>query len=243
MPDHIARVAIVGGGIGGLTVANALHDFGFRITVYEQSAVLSKIGAGVGVPPNACKVMRHLGLLEALEEVGVADTYGSYRDARTGEEIRRRDNTQAREHYDAPFLRLHRWDMQQVRANGLARRAPEAVRLNHRLQHVEADSDQVRLIFADGTHETADLVVASDGIRSTVRTELFGADEPTFTGFVNWRGLVPVEHVEPNMRIDTTSFCRGLQVRNYLVRRGELMNVVASVRSDAWVGEDWRNSG
>jgi salicylate hydroxylase len=224
-------------------VANALHDLGFQITVYEQSAVLTEIGAGIGVPANACKVMRHLGLLKELEEVGVADTYGSYRDARTGEEVRRTDHTQARERYGAPFLRLHRWDMQQVLANGLARRAPGAVKLGRRLEHVEPASEQVRLIFADGTHETADLVIASDGIRSTVRTELFGADEPSFTGFANWRGLVPVGRVEPNMRIDTTSFRRGLLVRNYLVRGGELMNIVASVRSDTWVGEDWRIPG
>jgi salicylate hydroxylase len=243
MPGRPEHIAIIGAGIGGLSAAIGLCDAGFGVTVYEQSPIITEIGAGVGVPPNACKVMRQMGLLTELEEIGVADTYGSYRHARTGEELRSTDWTEVPKRFGAPQLRLHRWDMQQVLARGLARRPSGSIRLGHRLENIEPGPDRVRLIFAGGTAAVADVVVAADGIRSTVRNALFGTDAPSFTGFVAWRGLVPVEDVDPNMRIDTSSFDSGLMIRNYLVRRGTLMNVLAMVRSDVWQDEGWRLPG
>ncbi len=80
-------------------------------------------------------------------------------------------------------------------------------------------------------------MVAADGIRSTVRNALFGAGALSFTGFVAWRGLVPVEDIEPAMRVDGSSFDGGLMIRNYLVPRGTLMNIVATVRNDTWEDE------
>lgn len=243
MQRRAEQVAIIGAGIGGLTAAIALCDAGFPVTVYEQSSTLTEIGAGIGVPPNACKVMRELGLLEHLEAAGVADTYGSYRHARTGKEMRSTDFTKAREQYGAPQLRLHRWDMQQILAKGLSRRKLGKIELGRQLQGMEPRRDEVQLSFADGSAASPHIVIAADGIRSTARRALFGDDTPVFTGFVAWRGLVPVEAIEPEMRIDTSSFDGGLMIRNYLVRRYSLMNVNATVRNDKWEAEGWREHG
>ena len=243
MTQYSNQIAVIGAGIGGLTAAIALCDSGFQVTVYEQSSILTEIGAGIGVPPNACKVMRQLGLLDQLEEVGVADTYGSYRHARTGTEMRSTDFTKARELYGAPQLRLHRWDLQQILANGLSRRASGKIELGQRLEGVEARANGVNLTFANGGTVSAQVLIAADGIRSTVRQALFGDDVPMFTGFVAWRGLVPVEDIEPDMRVDTSSFDGGLMIRNYLVRRHSLMNINATVRNDTWEAESWRAHG
>lgn len=243
MTQHVDQIAVIGAGIGGLTAAIALCDSGFQVTIYEQSSTLTEIGAGIGVPPNACKVMRQLGLLDQLEAVGVADTYGSYRHARTGTEMRLTDFTKAREQYGAPQLRLHRWDLQQILADGLSRRASDNIKLGHRLEGVDARSNGVDLAFANGDTARAQIVIAADGIRSKVRQALFNGDAPAFTGFVAYRGLVPIEDIERDMRVDTSSFDGGLMIRNYLVRRHSLMNINATVRNDTWEAESWRAHG
>ena len=104
MSDRTEHIAVIGAGIGGLTAATVLIAKGFRVAVYEQAPGLTEIGAGIALSPNACKVMRELGLLGELEAVGVEDTYGSYRHARTGQELRRTDFTRAREQ-DVPHER------------------------------------------------------------------------------------------------------------------------------------------
>jgi salicylate hydroxylase len=71
--------------------------------------------------------------------------------------------------------------------------APGALRLGRRLEGLALGDRSVELSFADGRAVTADLVVGADGIRSTVRDLLFGPTAATFTGFVAWRGLVPVD--------------------------------------------------
>jgi salicylate hydroxylase len=115
------KVAIVGGGIGGLATALAMTQAGFSVTVYERSAQLVDQGAGITLAPNATRVLYHLGLGPTLEETAVTPPQTEYRHYRTGAVIMRMMTRDFRALYGAPYLRLHRWDLQHAMITRLLR--------------------------------------------------------------------------------------------------------------------------
>ena len=233
------RIAIVGGGIGGFTAAVALHQRGIEIEVFEQSAKIAEIGAGVALTPNAIKAYRALGLEADLAAIGFEAEYQVVRNWNDGNVISRvpRKGAYTRE-FGAPYLTMHRADLVAV----LRRSLPDHVfHLGARCLEVESDDTCARARFADGRQIEADIVVGADGIHSVVRRSLFGADAPRFTGIVCWRGLVALDAMPPgNSYSDGTMYLGPRShVIYYLVRGGELINFVAHVESDAWTGESW----
>mgnify|MGYP002628760948 CR=1 FL=1 len=233
------KIAIVGGGIGGLATALAMTQAGFSVTVYERSAQLVDLGAGITLAPNATRVLYHLGLGPALEETSVTPPKTEYRHYRTGAVIMRMPTKDFRELYGAPYMRLHRWDLQHAMITRLAQTAPGALRLGSSVDRLESRGEYVALRFADGHLETADLVVAADGIRSSIRETLFNPTPPEFTGFVAWRGLVDTADLPQHLRESAVAFGQGRHINRYLVRRGELLNFVAVAQRGQWEAEGW----
>ena len=233
------KVAIVGGGVGGLTAAIALRQRVLEVTVYEQTPQLTEIGAGLNLGPNAMKAFRALGLEQAIAAVGHESDYQVVRDWRSGRVISRvpRRGYLSRR-YGATHYTVHRADLQQVLSGAL----PEgSLRLGARCVGVETDDSSACAQFADGSSVEADVVVGADGIHSVVRESLFGAEAPHFTGLSCWRGLVPLDSLpEGLIGPDGTTWLgpRG-HVVHYLVRRGELVNFVAHYETDAWTEESW----
>jgi 2-polyprenyl-6-methoxyphenol hydroxylase-like FAD-dependent oxidoreductase len=233
------RVAIVGGGIGGLTAAVALHRRGIEVEVFEQSAKISEIGAGVALTPNAIKAYRALGLEAAVAAIGFESDYQLVRNWNNGSVISRvpRKGIYTRE-FGAPYLTMHRADLIDV----LYRSLPERIfRLGARCVEVETGDTSARARFADGGEIEADIVVGADGIHSAVRESLFGPQAPRFTGCACWRGLVPLEALPPGMISSDGTMYMGPRshIIYYLVRRGELINFVAHIETDAFTGESW----
>src|SRR5688572_15336313 len=106
------KIAIVGGGIGGLTAALALRQAGLEAHVYEQASVLREVGAGLTMGPNAIKILHHLGIAEALRAVGVVPHSRDLRDWQSGDMLARiplADAALAR--WGAPFYSVHRADL------------------------------------------------------------------------------------------------------------------------------------
>ena len=128
------KIAIVGGGIGGLTTALAMKQIGLDVTVYERSRQLTDLGAGLTLAPNATRVLYHLGLGPGMEQTAVTPPKTEYRHYRTGEVIFRMMTKDFREIYGAPYLRLHRWDLQQAMLTRLAQVAPEALVLDANIE-------------------------------------------------------------------------------------------------------------
>ncbi len=233
------NIAIVGGGIGGLTTALAMIQAGFKVTVHERSAQLVDLGAGITLAPNATRVLYHLGLGSELEATSVTPPMTEYRHYRTGEVIMRMMTKDFRAIYGAPYMRLHRWDLQHAMITRLAQLAPGALRLGSRVERVTPHDGRAELVFEDGGVETADVVVAADGIRSTIRESLFSPAPPVFTGFVAWRGLVDTAELPPHLRESAVAFGQGRHINRYLVRRGELLNFVAVAQREQWEAEGW----
>ena len=233
------RVAIIGGGIAGLAAALALHRRGVEVTVYEQAGALSEIGAGVQMTPNAMNALRLLGLEESAMAVAFEPESQILRSWRSGRVIYRTPIRGVfRERFGAPLCSFHRADLLSVLAAPLRDRA---IRLDARCVAIEPAEASAAAYFADGRTIEADIVVGADGIHSLVRTSLFGADSPRFTGCMCWRGLVPAERIPPGLIEPSSLNWMGPHghVVHYYVRRGEMVNFVAIHDTDQWTEESW----
>lgn len=233
------RVAIIGGGIGGLAAALALDRRGIEVTVYEQTAQLSAIGAGLNLSPNALKAFRVLGIEAAAVAAGCQSDYQLIRSWRSGRVIACQPRTGPMlERYGAPYLTIHRADLLAI----LARALPEGrIAFGRSCVAVETAGPTAIAHFADGSAVEADLVVGADGIHSVVRTSLFGPDAPRFTGCICWRGLVPTEAAPRALRAAELTAWWGPHghVVHYPVRGGALVNFVAHWDSESWTEESW----
>jgi salicylate hydroxylase len=238
------RVAVVGGGIGGLSAALCLLRAGIGdVMVYERSGALHEIGAGVQLSPNGSRVLHGLGLADALDGVAVRP--------RTGDMRRWQDwallstsplGDVVEAEYRFPYYHVHRADLHRVLA---ARVPPRCLALGRRLVGFDAAGEGVVLRFADGASAAADVVVGADGIHSAVRQELLGAESPRFSGNSAWRGMVPAERVaDLGLPVASTVVMGpGRHFVYYFVSAGRHVNWVGVAPSETWTRESWTTAG
>jgi len=243
MPE---KIAIVGGGIGGLAAALALIRRGIDVDVYEQAHELRELGAGVQISANGTRVLHALGLKEALEKVQVLPAGKAIRLWNTGQSWKLFDlGMESVERYGSPYITIHRGDLHGVIAQALLREKPDAIHLGRRCVGLSQTPDRVELFFDAAPPVTATLVVGADGVHSVVREDLFGAVEPQFTGIIAWRGIVPIERVPPTIawNIGTNWIGPGGHAVHYPLRAGKLLNVVGLRERSDWTVEGWNVRG
>src|SRR4029077_19235033 len=166
------RVAVVGGGTGGLTAALSLRQAGFEVDVYEQAPELTQIGGGINMGPNAARILRRLGLAGGLDREGVRPLFTHQRRWEDGRTLQRAPlNPLCEELYGAPHITIHRADLLAIIAAGFP---AERVPLGHRLASLENRGDGTEAWFENGARIATDILVGADGINSTVRAALFG---------------------------------------------------------------------
>ncbi|MEO8445634.1 MAG: FAD-dependent monooxygenase [Gammaproteobacteria bacterium] len=236
------RVLIAGAGIGGLTLALALQRAGIRVSVCEQAAALGEVGAGLTLASNATLILRHLGLGPVLDDLGVVPEHGAVKHFRTGRVLVDipRGNTQV-ERFGAPYCQIHRSDLHQALVEAVRSGDRGCLHLGHTLEDFGQDSNGVTALFTNGETARGDVLVGCDGIRSTVRARLFGTEDPRFTGYVAWRGLVPMERLNAALVVPDSAVWIGPGhfLTRYKIRRGELLNYIAIARTSSWVEESW----
>jgi salicylate hydroxylase len=240
------RVAVIGGGIGGLTAALALIRHGVDIDVYEQAPELKELGAGVQISSNGTRVLHALGLGHEVERRGVVVAGKEIRLWSTGQTWKLFDlGAVSVERYGFPYVMFHRGDLHAILLAAIRRERPDAVHLDHQCTGVAEDERGVTIQFANGLTATAAVAVGADGVQSRVRAALFGADRPEFTGIVAWRGLVPRARVPAGIRMNvgTNWVGPGGHVVHYPVRGGELLNFVGLLERDDWRVESWTVQG
>lgn len=249
MVADIGSVAVVGGGIGGLTAALALRAHGIHATVYEQTARFARVGADINLTPNAVRAIDGLGggLGERLRENAARPQFRISRTWDTGAETSRITMGDDAEHrYGAPQLTLHRGDLIEALEDCL----PDgAVRFGSRIESVALGGPgrPAELGFADGSSASADLVIGADGIHSRVRAAMFGAETPTFTGVVAFRSVVPASRLAGVANLDSFTKWWGpdsaTQIVVFPLTRGEEIFVFATVGQDEWTEESWTSPG
>jgi 2-polyprenyl-6-methoxyphenol hydroxylase-like FAD-dependent oxidoreductase len=233
------KIAVIGGGIGGLSGAVALRQAGFAVDVYEQASELTEIGGGINLGPNAARILYRLGLGPGLDRESVRPMGSHQRRWQDGRTLQRAAlNPRCVELYGAPHLTIHRADLLAVIAAGFP---ANRVHLGHRLVGLADLGNGTEAHFDNGARIKADVLVGADGINSAVRAALFGAEEPRFAGCVAYRGLVPAERIaDLGLELGSQSWLGpGAHLVHYFVSRGKLLNFVGWTEHDTWNREDW----
>jgi 6-hydroxynicotinate 3-monooxygenase len=235
-------IAVVGAGIGGLTVAATLRGAGLDVQVYEQASQFARIGAGIQMTPNAMRVLRGIGLEDHLVAIAFRPTEMRNREWDSGEltfELPLGDTSARR--YGAPYLLLHRGDLHEA----LTRVVPEeCIHRGRQLVDLEEGPDGVELRFADGTGARAQAVIGADGVHSRVREILLGPEAPRFTGRVAYRTVYPVELLG-GLEVDPSCKWWG-QDRHiviYYISGGREVYFTTSVPEADWQVESWSATG
>jgi salicylate hydroxylase len=236
------RIGIVGAGIGGLTAALALQRAGFRPRIFEQAPVISIVGAGISITPNAAKGLEWLGLTEDLRLASEEPPRQIVRHWQTGEVLVDIDRGPCRATYGAAYYQLHRADLHRLLLTAVEAHDRAALVLGAAFGEAHADGTQaVTVRFGNGRSETFDLLIGADGVKSAVRARFFGHDDPQFTGHVAWRGQVPAERLASLKLPPGSSVAAGpgRSFVRYPMARGALINWVAFACRSGWSAESW----
>lgn len=223
LPARPLKVAIIGGGPGGLSTAIALSRIpNVDVTLYEQATVLREVGAGISIGQNTWNVLELLGVADTLTSGHVTSTVLNL-NGKTGEELHRFERKELKKR---PNLRTQRTKLQSAL---LSHVQPGVIQLGKKLIHLMDNEDHVELHFKDGTVTTADLVVGADGIRSVVRDTAWHGYEIKFTGTTIWRALLPWDDVKDlDPRFDTTAWWHLPTSHVYLSPVGEGLGEIAA---------------
>lgn len=242
MSTHEIRVAVVGAGIAGLTLAAALARVGIACQVFEQATELTEVGAGIQLAPNASRLLHRLGLASHLDRVAVRPAAIEMRRWNDNAVLMRNPlGAECEEMYQAPYYTVHRAHLHQGLLDLLP---PGMVRLGMRCVDVAQHDDEVVLRFETGATHAADVVIAADGIHSVLRGLLI-TDKPRFSGQQAYRGLVPARRLPELAGRQTVTIWLGpgQHFVCYPVAGAELVSFAATAPADGWRLESWQAEG
>ena len=238
MATDDSSVTVVGAGIAGLTAALALRRQGRDVDLFEAAPEFGEVGAGITLAPNAMHGLAHVGVEEAIVSAGIEPGKQWVSHWRHGETIMAFERGSTREQYGAPYVYIHRADLQRILSSA-ARDSGVRVHLGKRLRALDTEADSVRLHFDDGSEARSALVIGADGLKSVVR-QLFQPAPATFTGHIAFRALAPAA---PNIQrlIDQPGIHigPGKMVVRYPLRKGALLNLVFFARQAGWTEDGW----
>jgi 2-polyprenyl-6-methoxyphenol hydroxylase-like FAD-dependent oxidoreductase len=206
---------VVGAGIGGLTVGTALVQDGWSVRVYERRDSLQDIafGAGLGIYTNGIRALGQIGLAEQVAQSGTSRERFDQRSWR-GDLIASWPVGEMARKIGSPSIDLTRSAL--IRILGQAVGA-DALRVGVACTGFEQDGDGVTVGLSDGATERCQLLIGSDGINSTVRTQLLGPIKPTYQGYTAWRGLVNFHHEAVPLHMFQQFWGRGRRIAFYHV--------------------------
>jgi salicylate hydroxylase len=241
------RIAIIGGGIGGLTLAIALRQRGIAAEIFEQAPEMIEIGAGIALAANSTRELRRLGVLDQITALSTEPIELIYRDWRDGHRIAAhpiRQDLQYQKRFDAPLLGVHRADLQRILSCAFG---GAELHLGHQLANLVDQGDTIGLEFANGRFVEADLVIGADGVRSVVRRFVTGGDDTVYSGTSAFRGIVPVNRLPSLPNPQALQFWMGpsAHLLHYVIGgSGDAVNFFAGVEGpsvwphpDKWLAE------
>lgn len=188
------KVIVIGAGVGGTSAALALQKLGHEVVVYDRMRENRPVGAALSLWSNGVKVLNWLGLGPQVAALGGRMDDMAYYDGHTGEELCRFSLSPVTEQTGQRPYPVARADLQQLMMDAVG---AANIRLGRQLVDIADDGETVTATFADGTTDTADLLIGADGARSIVRdyvTEPSGIrPERSYSGYVNYNGLVTAD--------------------------------------------------
>jgi len=248
------RVAIIGGGICGLSLALDLKQRGIQARVYERAPEIRELGVGITVLPHAMREFSALGLSDAILAAGIENRESCFFN-RFGQLIYKEPRGKFAG-YEYPEVGIHRGRLHLILYDATrAALGPEAVRTDHECTGVEQDERGARVHFRQTTTgETlesvqADVVVACDGVNSVVRKQYYPDDRVVFSGINTWRGITrrrPILGGRTYMRVG--SILTGKIVIYPIIddvdgEGNQLVNWMAEIQRDTTDANDWNKPG
>lgn len=212
------HVLIVGGGIGGLTLAVALAQKGHVARVLERTRTLAPAGAGLALQPNAMTVLTELGLDRATIAAGQKVTRAAILDPNgraVGAEV---DIAALTEKFGAPLVAVHRARLHAVLRDAVG---DGVITLGTDVVRVDSSTSGATVVCQDGQRFDADIVVGADGLRSTVRRQLLDDGDPVYSGYTSWRGVTR-SHDGPELSRMSESWGAGERFGMVSIGHGEV---------------------
>jgi salicylate hydroxylase len=229
------KIAVVGAGYGGAAVAKGLSLLGADVAVYEQAGQIREVGAGIGLRPSTMDRFRQWGVFDAIAAVSSASDYFEILTA-DGSPIAQdswpgMDDYAVRTHTHL----IHRGDFIEALLGVLP---AGMVRLGHKLDSVVDRGSSSVLTFTNGETVEADLVIGADGIRSVVRAQLFGDQQPVFSGERAYRVVISADDAEGLVVDDNLRMYVGRGSKVYLLplrhRNGLSYDITALCPDPDW---------
>ena len=245
------EVLIIGGGIGGLSLALCLHRNGLSCTVLEAAPEVKPLGVGVNILPHGAAELARLGLEDALLRHCVATDEASFFN-RYGQLVHREPLGRAAG-YAHPQMSIHRADLHMTLVQAArARLGADRVLLDRRCAGVEQDADGVTLRFAGGAPPLrGSVAIGADGIHSALRRQLHpGEGEPNYTGYNMWRGVAPWPRFLTGASLTRVGWLTNGKMVIYPIRNAvndrddQLINWVFEIETDTYRSRrDWTLPG
>jgi len=194
------RFAIIGGGIGGLSLAIAMQRKGFQVTVFESAPSIAPLGAGLGLAANAVRAFIEIGISEDVLEAGSVLKKLSIKNQK-GTVLATTDSQKISIKYNVVNnFTIHRADLHEV----LLRHLNEgSLQLGRTCIDFAQDASGVKITFQDGSTAEADYVIACDGVHSIFRKKLLPESLPRYAGYTCWRAVI--DDVPPSLDLNETS--------------------------------------
>lgn len=228
------NIAIIGGGIGGLTAAIALRQKGFSITLFEQAPKITEVGAGLQISVNAVRVLNALGLKPQNWPCSKPKSI-TLHDYKHGGLVA---SVAMNSRPDIPYLQFHRADL----IKNLMQAATDAGVTIKLGKQVSVSGTSPETASVDG--QAFDLVIGADGVRSAIRDQFYDGQKPRFTGQIAWRALVSTSDLPTGFTQDTHVYMGpNKHIVTYPLRDGKLINVVAVEERPTWAAEGWNHAG
>jgi salicylate hydroxylase len=227
-------VLVVGGGLGGATVALALARQGLRVRLLEQAPEFGVIGFGIQLGPNVFPMFDRLGVTEAVLEKAIRPKAilmldwidgGEIARIATGESFLRR--------FKRPYVVIHRVDLHRILLDACETEANVELMPLTGAASIDDGGDCVRLITTENRVIEGAAVIGADGLRSTIRRQLFDEGEPRTIGYVAHRTIVPMADVTFEVDRDDVVLWSGdgFHIVHYPLRGGTLFNIVTVFRT------------
>lgn len=229
-------VLIVGGGIGGLSMALSLARNGVRVHVLERAEKFGEIGAGLQFGPNASRALDALGVYDDILPLAVVPERAVMMDAVAGTPLTTLQfGKPFVRRYGYPYLVLHRSDLLDALLRHCLNHDLISMESRRLVVDAEVRSDGASVFCADGSVYEAEALIAADGLHSTLRRKVID-DSPICSGYAAYRGAVPITEVTHETSVDDVVLWvgPGIHLVQYPVRSGRMYNQVAVFRSERY---------
>jgi salicylate hydroxylase len=237
------RAIIAGAGIGGLVTAVALSNSGLEVAIYERATELEEFGAGIQITPNATRILARLGLLERVRQVSSKPPAVLTLRGSDNAKLMRLPLDDAERRWGAEYLVIHRADLQTALVDSVRAQPGVELSLGTTVSGFATHGGTISVGLQRGAttaRDEAELLIGADGLRSQVRRGLgFGAsDQAEFAGRVAYRALLEAECADPRWARGEIVLRLGPEAHlvQYPLRRGSVINLVATIKSPARSG-------